>query len=88
MIGQFHNGPYLVMEAQRRENIDLSMRKIFSIVLPFDTDLYQKCGEKKFQELSICLSIRPQKCQAVILGREYDIDDDNAYATMNLLMLP
>ena len=41
MIGQFHYGPYLVKEAQRRENVDLSMRKIFSVGLPLDTDPYQ-----------------------------------------------
>ena len=46
VIGQFHYGPYLVMQAQRRENIDLSTRKIFSIWLPLDTDPYQRCGKK------------------------------------------
>ena len=46
VIGQFHYCPYLVTEAQRRENVDLSMRKIFSIGLPLDTDSYQRCGEK------------------------------------------
>ena len=45
-IGQFRYGPFLVKEAQRRENVDLSMRKIFSIGLPLDTDPYQRCGEK------------------------------------------
>ena len=44
VIGQCYYGPF--KEAQRRENIDLSMRKIFSIGLPFDTDPYQRCGEK------------------------------------------
>ena len=45
LIGQFHSGPYLIMEALRGENIDSSMRKIFSIGLPFDPDPYQRCGE-------------------------------------------
>ena len=49
VIGQFHYGPYLVMGAQRRENIDLSIRKIFPIGLPLDADPYLRCGEKSFR---------------------------------------
>ena len=36
----------IVKEAQRRENVDLSMIKIFSVGLPLDTDPCQRCGEK------------------------------------------
>ena len=61
VIGELHYGPYLVMEALRRENVDLSMRKIFFLGLPLDTDPYQRCGKKKFQKLSMLLSIRPLK---------------------------